>query len=67
MMPEVAGIVVFMVYDILGIGYFDVDSILETILPQSVMCVYIAIIAIILPVMLWRVDSAPAFKCNDYE
>ena len=31
------------------------------------MCVYIAIIATILQVMLWREDSAPALKCNVYE
>ena len=31
------------------------------------MCVYIAIIAKILQVMLQRVDSAPALKCNGYE
>ena len=28
------------------------------------MCVYIAIIVIILRVTMWRVDSAPALKCN---
>ena len=30
----------------------------------SFMCVYIAIIATILAVMLWHVDSAPALKCK---
>ena len=30
------------------------------------MCVYIAIIATIVQLMLWRMDSAPALKCNDY-
>ena len=30
------------------------------------MCVYIAVIAIILAVMLWQVDSAAALKCNGY-
>ena len=30
------------------------------------MCVYIVIIAKFLPAMPWRVDSAPAFKCNIY-
>ena len=30
------------------------------------MCVYIAIIAAILAVTLWCVDSAAALKCNGY-
>ena len=30
------------------------------------MCVYIAIIATILSVTLWRIDSEPALKCNSY-
>ena len=30
------------------------------------MCVYIAIIAAILAVMLWRMDNATALKCNGY-
>ena len=31
------------------------------------MCVYNAIIALILQVMLWHVDSGPALKFNDDE
>ena len=31
------------------------------------MCVYIAIIAAILQVMLWYMDGAPDFKCNVFE
>ena len=51
---------------LIGRGYFDVNSILplETILPKSFTCVYIAIIAILLPVMLWHVDSALVLKYN---
>ena len=30
------------------------------------MCVYIAIIAVFLQVMLWCIFSAPALKCKDY-
>ena len=30
------------------------------------MCVYIAMIAFIVAVMLWCVDVAAAFKCNGY-
>ena len=30
------------------------------------MCVYVTIIAMILQVMLWHVESAPALKCNGY-
>ena len=30
------------------------------------MCVYIAIIATILQVMMWCMVSAPALKCNSY-
>ena len=37
---------------------------METILPHLFICVYIAIIATILPVLLWCMDSAPALKCN---
>ena len=49
-------------------GYFNVNGILpmEAILPSPFTCVYISIIAIILQVMLWHVDSAPALKCNSY-
>ena len=52
-----------------GNGYFDVDGILplKTILSQSLMCVYIAIIATTLQVMLRRVDSASALKSYSYE
>ena len=32
-------------------------------MPLSFTCVYIAIIAIILPMTLWRVVSAPVLKC----
>ena len=30
------------------------------------MCVYIAVIATILAMILWHVDCAAALKCNDY-
>ena len=39
---------------------------LEDILQSLLTCVYIAIIATILAVMLWPVDSAAALKWNDY-
>ena len=31
------------------------------------MCVYIAIIATILQVKLWCIDSTPALECKDFE
>ena len=37
---------------------------MEGILPSPFMCVYIAIIATLLAVLLWRVDSAAALKCK---
>ena len=51
-----------------GGGYFDMDGILplEAILPQSFMCVYTAVVATILQVTLWHLDSAPVLKCNGY-
>ena len=30
-------------------------------------CICRALFAIIVPVTLWRIDSAPALKCNDYQ
>ena len=47
-----------------GSGYFAVDGSLplETVLPQSFMCVYIAIFATIM-----HVDNAPSLKCNSYK
>ena len=52
----------------IGSGYFANDSILpmEAILLSPFMCVYITIIATILVVMLWYVDSAAALKYNGY-
>ena len=52
----------------LGSGHFAINGILlmEAILPSPLMCVCIAITAIILAVMLWHMDGAPALKCNDY-
>ena len=45
-------------------GYFDVNGILplKIIFPYSFMCVYIAIIATVLSVMLWHMDSASVLK-----
>ena len=58
-----------MLPEVKGSGCFAVDSILpfETILQKSFMCVYIAIIATILQVTQWCVDSAPTLKCNSHK
>ena len=52
----------------IGSGYFTTDGILplEVILLVPFMCVYIAIIATILAVRLWLLNSATALKYNDY-
>ena len=42
----------------------DGSSPLEAILPSPFICVYVAIFATILAVLLWHMDSAPALKCN---
>ena len=39
---------------------------MDAILPSPFTCVYIALIAVILAVMLWCMDSAAALKCNGY-
>ena len=39
---------------------------LKAILPSLFLCVYIAIFATILAVMLWQMDHAAALQCNDY-
>ena len=40
---------------------------LETILPLPFVCFYLTIVATILAVMLWCIDSVAALKCNKYE
>ena len=49
-----------------GSGYFNVDGVLllETIMLSPLMCVYVAIIALILAVMLRNMDYAAALKCS---
>ena len=53
----------------LGSGYFVVDSVLslKAILTLPFMCVYTAVIATILVLMLWQVNSAADLKCNSYD
>ena len=49
-----------------GSGYFVINGILplEAILPSLFKCDYVTIIATVLAVTLWCVDSAAALKCN---
>ena len=50
----------------MGSNYFAINNILslKVILPSPFMCIYVAIIAIILAVMLWSMDSVTALRCN---